>query len=61
MACEYCDDTQDKRIIDNDSVSVFIEGWRGQMVVNYYDQIWQATSKPIKYCTMCGEKLGDAE
>lgn len=59
MACEYCDRTQNKRVIDNDSVSVFVEDWRKKLVVNYYDEFWQIASEPINYCPMCGEKLGD--
>lgn len=62
MTCEYCDNSQDKRIVNNDSVSVFVDDWRGQLVIKYYDQLWQIASEQINFCPMCGRDLrGDVK
>lgn len=61
MACEYCSDKEDKRIIENSSLRVVVDDLTKKLFVNYYDQFWQLAYATINYCPMCGRDLRETD
>ena len=57
MACEYC--KGERPIIVAPGLRVAIDSFRERLTVSYYDETWDFRATNIKYCPMCGERLGD--
>lgn len=59
MGCEYCE-SEKIMLEDSRGLCVSIDDYLGSLYIAWYgDNGWDGEHISIKYCPMCGRKLGD--